>query len=293
MIRPHLQDESLLADVVAARHDPDALHLWWLGQSGFLAQWQGRHLLLDPYLSDSLTRKYAATDKPHTRLSERVISPERLDFIDVVTSSHTHTDHLDPETLRPLGQANPALILVCPEANRELARERSGLPDARIVGLDAGPMASGGAVSTRTTTVAVAGFEVHAIPAAHEKLDTDGQGRHLCLGYVVKAGPWVLYHSGDTMLYDGLVDRLRPFRVEVALLPINGRAPERRVAGNLWGREAAWLAREIGAGVVIPCHYDLFEFNTATPDEFMTECDRLGQRGCVLRLGERWTAGGR
>ena len=29
----------------------------------------GRHLLLDPYLSDSLTKKYAATDKPHVRMT--------------------------------------------------------------------------------------------------------------------------------------------------------------------------------------------------------------------------------
>jgi L-ascorbate metabolism protein UlaG (beta-lactamase superfamily) len=27
--------------------------------------------------------------------------PERLDFMDVVTSSHNHTDHLDVETLIP------------------------------------------------------------------------------------------------------------------------------------------------------------------------------------------------
>ena len=73
-------------------------------------------------------------------------------------------------------------------------------------------------------------------------------------------------------------------------MPINGRAPERRVAGNLWGHEAASLAREIGARVVIPCHYDLFTFNTATPEEFVAECERLGQAYRVLEAGERWTS---
>ena len=44
------------------------------------------------------------------------------------------------------------------------------------------------------------------------------------------------------------------------------------------GREAARLAKEIGARLVIPCHYDMFEFNTADPrDEFIPECERLGQ----------------
>src|SRR6202040_860712 len=101
---PVLSDDALLADI-----ERSAFHLWWLGQSGFLVQYKGRHLLLDPYLSDSLTRKYAATDKPHVRMTERAIAPERLDFIDVAPSTHKHTDHLDAETLGPLLRANPAI----------------------------------------------------------------------------------------------------------------------------------------------------------------------------------------
>src|SRR5687768_9992728 len=102
MIVPLLSHDALLADIRAACEDSAHCHVWWLGQSGFLIKWQGRHLLLDPYLSDSLTKKYAQTDKPHVRMTEIPLAPERLDFIDVVTSSHHHTDHLDADTLRPL-----------------------------------------------------------------------------------------------------------------------------------------------------------------------------------------------
>src|SRR5215213_1728986 len=98
MIEPFLSDDAFLADVERARAQSGRLNIWWLGQSGFLIQWDGKHVLFDPYLSDSLTKKYAATDKPHVRMSERVIDPARLDFVDVVTSSHNHTDHLDGET---------------------------------------------------------------------------------------------------------------------------------------------------------------------------------------------------
>ncbi len=290
MIRPALQDEAFLADVRAARQEPGRLHLWWLGQSGFLVLWAGRALLLDPYLSDSLTRKYAATDKPHVRMTERVVDPARLDFVDVVTSSHTHTDHLDPETLGPLAAANPELVLVCPEANRAAARQRSGLPEARIVGLDA-PRESGGVTTGVPEVVSLAGFEIHAVPAAHEQLDVDAGGRLVYLGFVVRVGRWTLYHSGDTVLYPGMVDRIRPFAPDVAFLPINGRAPERRVAGNLWGREAARLAHGLGARVAVPGHYDLFEFNTATPDEFVLSCQQIGQGYRILRTGERWSLG--
>jgi hypothetical protein len=31
----------------------------------------------------------------------------------------------------------------------------------------------------------------------------------------------------------------------------------------------------------------MFEFNTASPDEFVRECERLGQAHRVLRAGER------
>jgi L-ascorbate metabolism protein UlaG (beta-lactamase superfamily) len=233
-------------------------------------------LLFDPYLSDSLTKKYADTDKPHVRMTERCVRPERLDFVDVVTSSHNHTDHLDAETLLPLLKANRAVSLIVPEANRRFAADRLGLPIDRLVGIDDG------------SSVDVAGFRISGVPAAHDEIEQDDAGRHRFLGYIVRTGPWTIYHSGDTRLYPGMVERLRPHAVDVALLPINGAAPERRVAGNLNGPEAAGLAHAIGARLAIPCHYDMFEFNTASPDEFTAEAARLGQPIAVLRCGERW-----
>jgi L-ascorbate metabolism protein UlaG (beta-lactamase superfamily) len=267
MIRPLRAGEAFLADVRAAT---GPLDLWWLGQSGFLVAWQGRHLLLDPYLSDSLTRKYAGTDKPHVRMTERVVDPAELGFVDVVTASHAHTDHLDPDTLEAL----PATRLVAPAAHLQLAAERAG---GEPIGIDDGD------------TVELAGFAITAVPAAHEEIERDAEGRMLHLGYVVRCGPFSLYHAGDTVPYEGMAERIGA--VDVALLPINGRAPERRVAGNLTGEEAAALAHEIRAGLAIPMHFEMFEFNTAPPDEFAAACEQLGQPYRVLRAGERLTLG--
>ena len=136
-------------------------------------------------------------------------------------------------------------------------------------------------------STASAGFRLHAVPAAHEALERDADGRHAYLGYVIEAGPRAVYHCGDTVSYDGMVETLRRCRIDVALLPINGRSPERRVAGNLSGPEAAQLAHQIGAGVVVPCHYEMFAFNTASPEAFVEECRRLGQPFRVVRAGER------
>ncbi len=271
MIVPLLKDDALLADIAGADRDDGHMRVWWLGQSGFLVQWKGAHLLLDPYLSDSLTSKYAGTDKPHVRMTERVVDPARLDFIDVVTSSHTHTDHLDADTLIPLLHVNPGLPLVIPAANVACVAERLGVGASTLVTLSVGESTS------------VGPFAIEAVRAAHEELDPQ------YAGYVVRCGPWTVYHSGDTVLYEGMVEHLRPHAADIALLPINGRAPERRVAGNLTAVEAARLGRDIGVRVVIPCHYDMFTFNTANPADFVAACGAVGQRGDVLRCGERWT----
>jgi len=276
VIRPLQSDDALLADIRASDRRDGSFRLWWLGQSGFLLQWQGVHVLLDPYLSDSLTRKYGQTDKPHIRMTELVIDPARLAFVDIATSTHSHTDHLDAETLGPILARNLGLKLVIAEANRGFAADRLGIDPALPVGVDDG------------TTVEVSGIRFSGIASAHESVERDEQGRSRFLGYVVQFGNWTIYHSGDTVRYPGMAEKLRPFGIRVALLPINGRAPERRVPGNLFGQEAAQLAKDMAAKLVIPCHFDMFAFNTASPDEFRRECARLDQPYRVLQCGEQW-----
>jgi L-ascorbate metabolism protein UlaG (beta-lactamase superfamily) len=276
VIQPAQSHATLLADIRASDRRDGGFRLWWLGQSGFLLQWQGTHVLLDPYLSDSLTRKYSQTDKPHVRMTELVIDPAELTFVDFATSSHNHTDHLDADTLGPILARNQLLKLVIPEANRAFVAERLKVEPAMPIGLDDGD------------AIELSGIRFSGVASAHETVERDDQGHVKALGYVLQFGDWSLYHSGDTLRYDGMAEKLRPFAVDVALLPINGRAPERHVAGNLSGPEAAQLARDIGAKLVIPCHFEMFGFNTATPDGFVDTCRRLGQPFRILRCGERY-----
>ena len=275
MIKPFLANEAFLADIELVENKDPQLHLWWLGQSGFLLQWQGTYLLFDPYLSDSLTKKYAGTDKPHVRMTERVIPPGQLNFIDILTSSHNHTDHFDPETIHPLLQVNPTMQLIVPAANRQSAAQKLAVAANRITAIDYQQP-----LTTRNLVF-------NAIPSAHESLETDPQGRYKYLGYIVRAGPFTLYHPGDTVRYPGMVDHLRRWEIDIAMLPINGRDPSRGVAGNLDGAEAVKLAQDAGMRVVIPCHYDMFEFNTVSPSEFIRAARANNQAYQLLRNGER------
>jgi L-ascorbate metabolism protein UlaG (beta-lactamase superfamily) len=281
MIKPVLQDDAFLEDVFQAKRNLDQLHVWWLGQSGFLVQWQGRHLLLDPYLSDSLTLKYEGTDKPHVRMTERVIAPERLDFVDVVTSSHNHTDHLDGETLGPLMRVNPGLQILASRANVGFAADRLQISPERLTPLDVDGQ-----------VLRIGPFTFQAIPSAHESLEQDQSGEYRFIGLIVQAGSWTLYHSGDCVPYPGLEERLKKWNIDLALLPINGRDPKRGVPGNFSAREAVRLGKGIEAGLVIPCHYEMFEFNTVSSETFVKAAEEAGQKYRLLKSGERLDYGG-
>jgi L-ascorbate metabolism protein UlaG (beta-lactamase superfamily) len=247
--------------------------LWWLGQSGYLLQWKNKRILIDPYLSDSLTKKYLHTEKPHTRISGLVIHPELLKNISIVSSSHNHTDHLDAETLIPVLQNNPGIKFIIPEANRNFVADRVKCDAAFPIGLNDGQ------------SVTIDEFTIHGVPAKHNEIERDENGNCRCMGYVIEFGGYKIYHSGDTLWFDGMVEMLKPFNVDVALLPINGNNPERKTPGNLDCKEAAALGKAINAKVVIPCHYDMFAFNTADVNEFVMEAEKINQPYKVLKAG--------
>jgi L-ascorbate metabolism protein UlaG (beta-lactamase superfamily) len=271
------KDQELIHEMDSLLPDEKHFHLWWLGQSGFLLQWKGKRVLLDPYLSDSLTKKYASTDKPHIRMSERVVDPALLKNIRIVSSSHNHTDHLDAETLIPILRNNPGISFIIPEANRDFVSERVKCKKEFPVGL------------SDQKSVTIDEFTFHGIPAKHNEIERDEDGNCKFMGYVIEFGDHSIYHSGDTLWFDEMVEILKPFEPEVAILPINGNEPARKVAGNLSVREAAALSKAIHAACVIPCHYDMFTFNTADVKEFIEEAEKINQRYKVLRGGEKFS----
>lgn len=271
------KNEALTREIDSFATDT-RLNAWWLGQSGFLLQCRGKRILIDPYLSDSLTKKYAATDKPHTRISEQVVSPELLTNISIVSSSHNHTDHLDAETLLPVLKNNPGITFIIPEANRDFVTARLQCEKDFPTGLG------------DSQSLSVHEIVFHGIPAKHNEIERDENGNCRFMGYVIEVGGYRIYHSGDTLWFDEMVPLLKPFAVDLALLPINGNKPERKVAGNLDCREAVMLAKAIHAKCVIPCHYDMFGFNTADVNEFIRIAEQEGQSYKVLRGGERYTS---
>ncbi len=277
MIEPVRQGAELVEEIEGTMPAPGTLSIWWLGQSGFLIKSRAGLLAVDLYLSEHLTKKYEATDRPHLRMTRSPLRGGDLRIVDLVLASHKHSDHFDPGTLPALMRISSGAILALPEAIRDHALSL-GLAGDRIVGLDEG------------STIERAGFRVRAIPSAHEELDTDEAGRHLYLGYVIESEGLRLYHSGDSLAYEGLAGYLGPDRFDILFLPVNGRDPARGVPGNMSAAEAVDLAVRVRPRFVVPHHYDMFTFNTIPVEVFASEARRLpeGVEPRILHCGERW-----
>jgi L-ascorbate metabolism protein UlaG (beta-lactamase superfamily) len=111
---------------------------------------------------------------------------------------------------------------------------------------------------------------IHAVHVADGY--SDGGGRFV--GYVLERDGVSIYHAGDTIATDELVAALEPLRIDVALLPVNGRSyfrEQQDLAGNLDIRDAVALAVRVGAHTLVPMHWDLMRGNLeragATADE--------------------------
>ncbi len=244
-----------LEPIPGAIGDGPGIH--WLGQAGFWIDTGAHRLLIDPYLSDSLARKYAGKRFDHRRMMPAPVAPEALPRPDLVLVTHAHTDHMDPDTLGPLHRRFPDLPFVVPAARLDMARERIGR-DAPLLFVDAD-----------ATLDPLPGLSLTVLPAAHETMERDAAGRHVFLGYAVASGGLRIAHSGDTIPYPGQADRLRAFGPDVLLLPVNGRDAERRdagIPGNLTLGEAIALAADAGAPYLVPHHFGMFAFNTLDPE---------------------------
>jgi L-ascorbate metabolism protein UlaG (beta-lactamase superfamily) len=226
--------------------------LWWLGHAGFIVRFATITFYVDPCLS-----------RPGAPLQASDIR-----HADMILATHAHSGHLDPASVIPMLERSKRAKLVLPKSAAEQAH------------------AAGISYHRMTTTDADLRIEyfkddlygrVYAVPSAHPRLDWTADGGYPYLGYLIRFGRWTIYHAGDCVLYEGLAERLRPYNVSVALLPIGGN--------NFSVSQAAQLAADIGATWLVPLHY------TGGAEEFIDHLlgHRPDQQFMVFERCEKWT----
>lgn len=232
---------------------PHSLALWSLGQMGLIIKGPDGTIVIDPCLSDAV--RQSAGDW-WARAYDPPVDPAALTDVRAVLITHSHGDHLDPQTLAPLAQASPDAVFVAPGWCRAKLGD-AGIGPARIIEPTA----------LTPFTLPGLGARVTATPSAHYAKEFDAALGYRWLGYHLAWNGVTLYHAGDTVLYDGYVEMLRGVgSADIAVLPINGRDWLREqlhdVTGNLLPAEAAWLSTRLGWDVVIAGHNDLYPNNT-------------------------------
>lgn len=223
--------------------------LWWLGQRGFILRFATITFYIDPELSHS--------DAP--------LDPSTVRHADMILA--TSANSIDSQTIPTILDRS---------RNSKLILPKSAADSARTAGIGYDRM------TTTDADLRVEYFKdnlygrVYAIPSAQPALDWTPIGGFPYLGYLIRFGRWTVYHSGACALYDGLADRLRPFNVSVALLPVGG--------ANFSIGDAAGLALSIGAAWMVP---------VPAGDSESAVSHLLGhhpeQQFKIFECGEKWT----
>ncbi|WP_055106746.1 MBL fold metallo-hydrolase [Paenibacillus ihumii] len=272
MTKHHRRGATLIQEVNRTEVPFGTLAIWFLGQESVIIKGDGVTVYVDPYVSDHL-------DLPRTYPAP--ITPEDIIGADLCLITHEHVDHMDAGTLPIFHRQNKEALVMAPACCK---------PDLIEMGVGASQILE--ADDSRSAEL-FSKIKITTIPAAHEELDKDAEGKPRYVGYVIELNGVTLYHAGDTVLFPELVERLSAIQPDVALLPINGAdffRRERGIVGNMNYREAAEFAVRIGAETVIPLHYDVFAGNAEKPGHFVNYLyEHFPEQKChVMARGERY-----
>ncbi len=203
----------------------------WLGQAGFLIETDGKKILIDPYLSDSV-RKVEPENYRRVPVEEQFLKIKP----DVIVITHHHLDHLDKETLvHYLTPDSEALILI-PEGGFQELKQTFPCRGNYV-------LFNPGSEWTEGNVCFTAVMAEHSDPHA--------------IGAVIRAEGKNLYFTGDTLYNQKIFDTFPDVRIDVIFLPVNG------VGNNMNMADASRFAARIGATYAVPMHIGMFDSMTS------------------------------
>lgn len=201
------------------------MKITWLGQAGLLFETEGKTVLVDPYLSDSV-------EKINPNNWRRVPVEEKFLKIkpDMIVLTHDHLDHTDPDTLEHyLGENTEVCVLASGNA-WQTVRKFGGVKNNYVR-------------FNRGTEWTEGKLHFRAVGAEHSD--------DCAVGVLIRAEGKTYYVTGDTLYRPDILDEVGE-GVDYVFLPVNG------MGNNMNFADGARFCERLGA-VAIPLHCGLFD----------------------------------
>ncbi len=249
----HFGDQSIkTSDTFRPRYlslTPDSIAkmrgVVWLGHSSLLIQSDSISLLIDPVQSFPFNK----------RLSPSPILLSKIPHVDYLLVSHGHLDHLDTKVASALdGSRTTALV---PLKMGNIIRNAN----PNMVAQEAGWWQK-----FRTSKH----VEVVFLPAQHwHRRGLADQDEVLWGGYWIRIDGVTIYYSGDTSYGPHFKEIRRIMGApDIAILPIGAYRPDYIMkASHMTPLEASEAFRDLGAKVLLPCHWGTFDLSDEPPGE--------------------------
>jgi L-ascorbate 6-phosphate lactonase len=238
--------KSLAQRIRGTQVEPGSLAIFWLAQAGFAFKTPaGQIVYTDPYLTNYVERALPEYGLGFKRIMASLIDADEVEA-DFVASTHMHQDHFDADAV-PILLKNPRIHFIGAPDCRELYRQ-AGVPDSRYTIIHEGE------------TLKFRDFSLTGVYADHGEAAPDA------LGFLFDFDGIKVWQVGDTAYRPDRWQDIFSQNVDILLPPING------AFGNLNGVEAAKMAHEAHAKMVIPCHFWMFALHYGSPAEFLEAC---------------------
>lgn len=222
--------------------------LTWYGHSAFGLESDGTKVLIDPFLSDN---PVATT------------SPDEVEASTILLT-HAHNDHVGDTA--SIAERCGAKVIATYELANFIASK--GIEDT--VGGNHGG------------TIEFDGGSVKFVPAWHTSSYQEGNqvvAPGIPAGLVVRFGGKTIYFAGDTCLFSDM-KLIAEEGLDVAIVPIGDHF-------TMGPMDAARAAEWLGAGTVIPCHYNTFPPIKQDAQAFKTDVEgRTNATVVILQPGE-------
>lgn len=251
----------------------------WFGHSSFLLKTPTANLLFDPNFSGFAGPFRGLINAFPGAQSYRL---EDLPPIDALVISHDHHDHLDYQTVKRL--RHKVKLVIVPKGVGSHFR-RWGYPPSMIR-----------EVYWHETVRLDATHTITATPAHHRSNRTMAQNKTLWASFVIQAGRYKLYFSGDTGYSPHFTDigsRYGPF--DLALVEC-GQYNTKWSHNHLFPEQSAQAALDLKARRMIPIHWAKFaeaEHRWNEPVErLLHRADSLGISVSIPLIGQPFSIGG-